>query len=101
MATEHSETFYRAVQGIKDAVKHQTPKNIEAILYTVEDHDAENREWRETGEVIRGFVEGLRLDKIYGLNRDQSFSQALEELKDAGIRGLTEQEREEFVREYT
>ncbi|HLC88548.1 MAG TPA: hypothetical protein VJG49_00785, partial [Candidatus Nanoarchaeia archaeon] len=68
MATEHSETFYRAVQGIKDAVKHQTPKNIEAILYTVEDHDTENKKIKEEAQENKMASIDLFQDGVYGMS---------------------------------
>ena len=68
MATEHRETFYRAVQGIKDAVKHQTPKNIEAILYTVEDHDTENKKIKDEAQENKMASIDLFQDGVYGMS---------------------------------
>ena len=64
------------VQGVKKAVKNQTPKKIKPVLYTVEDHNIKNKEMKKNG-VLQMFV-GSYLEE----------------------RGLTEQERQEFVRLY-
>ncbi|MBU0470094.1 MAG: hypothetical protein KKA62_04350 [Nanoarchaeota archaeon] len=83
------------VQGVKDAVRHQTPKNIEAILYTVDDHDAKNNE-------MKGAVENLSPEGAYGFDKEEleKSLEVFEKLEKDEERGLTEQERQEFVRLY-
>lgn len=90
------------VQGIKDAVGHQTPKNIETILYTVEDHDPKNQELKRDARESRKIIENLHLDRVYDVNKKEldEFLEAFEKLDGAEERGLTEQERQEFVRLY-
>ena len=90
-----SDDLQSLVKGIKDAVRHQTPKNIEAILYTVENHNAKNNEMGRA-------VENLSPEGSSDFNKEE-LEVALEEFKKLEKdeeRGLTEQERQEFVRLY-
>src|SRR3989338_6018224 len=60
--TEMYDDITSLVKGIKDAVKHQTPRNIETILYTVKDHSAGNKEMKEKAEESINFAEDLPPD---------------------------------------
>ena len=95
------------VQGVKDAIRHQTPKNIEALFYTVPTHAAENQclepaDARES-EAFQQYVDSLlpELDSC-GVSREEfdQFMNEYQRLSNAVTRGLTEEERKEFIRLY-
>ena len=90
------------VQGIKEAIRLQTPKNIETVLYTVENHDAENQCGRRDAEERRRSVENLLFDEFFGASEEEldQILRGVEEVEGAETRGLTEEERNEFVRLY-
>ena len=100
--TELYDDIPSLAQGVKNAVKHQTPKNIETILYTVRDHDAENKEMKELAEESRMIAENLPSEGIYGVDKKElsDFLEEFRKLESSPVRGLTKQERQEFVRLY-
>lgn len=55
-------------QGIKSALAGQTPQNIEAILYTVEDHDTENKKIKEEAQENKMASIDLFQDGVYGMS---------------------------------
>lgn len=114
--------FYDDIQsladGVKEAVRNQTPKNIETVLYTVRNHDEED-------QLIKVKVEGITKrvnlsqfvnDELNNEDKEELY-QDLDEVGKEGLdhllqelhnlqeitktRGLTEQERQEFVRLYS
>ncbi len=91
------------VQGIKEAIRLQTPKNIETVLYTVENHDAENQvRRRDAEELLSEPVENPSLGESVELSKEE-WDECLQELvtlAGAETRGLNEEERKEFVRLY-
>lgn len=90
------------VRGVKDAVRHQTPKNIETILYTIENHAQENQETRERAKESRESLDSLPVDEAYFTDKEEQdyFLNQLVEAMSTQERGLTEQERQEFVKLY-
>lgn len=97
------------VQGVKDTVRLQRRQrpNIETILYTVEDHNAKNMKFKkDAGESRKIAEENWSSDGTYG---DERFDiskewdkmlESLEDIENTDERGLTKQEREEFVKLY-
>ena len=99
---------------MKEAVRHQTPKNIETILYTIRNHDyPEGFEVKIDGVTI--YVRNLSPDELNEEDREELYN-SLDEIGKENLdgllhelrnlqeshqtRGLTEQERQEFVRLY-
>ncbi|MDP3640077.1 MAG: hypothetical protein Q8R53_02645 [Nanoarchaeota archaeon] len=95
------------VQGVKDAVKRQTPQNIETVLYTVENHEAENETVKRETETYSRYAR-MALYEDHADDPSESvppkdieeYVRALEEVGAAPVRGLSEQERQEFIRLY-
>src|SRR3989338_7943958 len=54
--TELYDDIPSLAQGVKNAVKHQTPQNIEPVLYTVRNHDAENKEMKKLTYAIMSVI---------------------------------------------
>ncbi len=107
--TESYDSLSSLVQGVKDAVRHQVPQNIEAILYTVTDHSSENQESKKNAEEGRKIAkeyqshDGAYGDEFHDIPKEEvdGMLDSLADIEGAGIRGLTEAEREEFVKLYT
>ncbi len=95
------------VQGVKDAVTRQTLKNIETVLYTVVNHDAENEKNRRDVEASSRFAK-MVLYEDYAENPSEAvppkeieeYLRDFNEIGNSFIRALTEQERQEFMRLY-
>lgn len=85
------------VQGIQHTINHQTPRNIEAILYTVENHDERNQECKKEAEESRKFAENLTPEETYIDKKElDEFLQEVETLESIEVRGLNLEERTEF-----
>ena len=95
------------VQGVKDAVRRQTPMNIETVLYTIENHDVENEKNRREVEACSRYAK-MALYEDYAENPSEAvppkeieeYLRDFNEVGDSSIRALTEQERQEFIRLY-
>ncbi|HLC88556.1 MAG TPA: hypothetical protein VJG49_00830 [Candidatus Nanoarchaeia archaeon] len=101
--------------GVKEAVRCQTPKNIETVLYTIRNHDEPegfNVEVNGITKYIKNLSQnGLNNEEKEELYRDfdeagkEDLDGLLQELRNLDeshkTRGLTEQERKEFVRLYS
>ncbi|MDP4039171.1 MAG: hypothetical protein Q8P57_01145 [Candidatus Pacearchaeota archaeon] len=101
--------------GVKEAVRHQTPKNIETILYTVRNHDyPEGFEVKVDG--VTKYVKNLSPDELNEEDREELYKdldevgkenlngllQELRKLQEGHqTRALTDKERQEFVRLYS
>lgn len=81
------------VEKVKKTIKRHDDINIGTILYTVKNHEQENRELKENAEKSRKLAEDLPLNETVS-----GFLQALKEIESAEIRGLNERERQEFER---
>ncbi len=105
--------FYKGisslVQGVKNAVRQQTPKNIEVILYTTEEKNyIKGLTKKEKREIILSYLESLANEEIDELDemtiRDIKKLDELNKLENERPemkRGLTKQEVDEFVRLYS
>ncbi|HLC97619.1 MAG TPA: hypothetical protein VJC21_02465 [Candidatus Nanoarchaeia archaeon] len=94
-------------QGVKDAVRRQTPRNLELVLYTIDNHDAENERNKREIEACSRFAR-MTLYEDYAENPSEAvppkkieeYLRYFNEVGNSSIRALTEQERQEFVRLY-
>jgi len=101
--------------GVKEAVRHQTPKNIETVLYTVKNHDDPNG-FEVKVDGITKYIKNLSQDNLNDEEKAELYKDLdevgkedldglLQELRDMQerhqTRGLTELERLEFVRLYS
>ncbi|MBI2667057.1 hypothetical protein HYX13_05585 [Candidatus Woesearchaeota archaeon] len=101
-------------QGVKEAIRYQTPKNIETVLYTVKNHD-EPEGFNVKVDGITKYIKNLSQDGLNDEEKEELYRDLDEACKEnldgllqecrnlheiTKVRGLTEQERDEFVKLY-
>lgn len=111
----HYDDIQSLADGVKKAVRHQTPKNIETILYTVKNHN-EPEGFNVKVDGITKHIKNLSQDWLDDKEKEELYRDLgevgkedldgiLQELRDMQerhqTRGLTEQERQDFVRLYS